>query len=471
MSSQIEDLMDKAISYALKLGAYFAEAKGEDTKTLNIEAVNNEIRTVSEIHNVGIGIRVFYGKSSGFSFSNVLDETNIFHAVDTAMHIARASTKKTLIKFNLAEVKPTEEKKSTKVGKHPKDVSLDDKKDMCLRQCKTAMETSKSIANTTSGFGEYYGSICYANSEGTRVYYEPLLVGLRVSCVAKKGAVIVDARDSNGGSFGLEEFEKAEQTPEKIAENAANWAIEKLKAKHAPAGKFNALIDPKLAGVLAHESFGHLSEADFVVIGGSPLTGRLGQKLGTDCVSIIDEGLPDKGGYKIYFDDEGIQCTRVEILKNGILKSYLQSRLTAKALKMEPTGNARSQDYSFEPIVRMRNTYFDVGDWKPDEALKELKQGIYAIDTAGGQVEDTGTFLFKAVRGYWVENGEPKYPLRDVALTGNILELLKNVEAVCNDLLISSNPFGGCGKMNQRAFVGTGGPHILVRNVLFGGVA
>ena len=471
MSLQIEDLMDKAIKHALKLGAYFAEVKGEDTKTLNIEAINNEIRTVSEIRNIGIGVRVFYGKSSGFSFSNVLDETNVFHAVDTAMQIAKASTKKTLIKFNLAAVNAIEEKKLTNVSKHPKDVSLDEKKDLCLRQCKTAMAISKSIANTTSGFGEYHGTIYYANTEGTRVSYEPLLVGLRVSCVAKKDANIVDARDSHGGSFGLDEFEKGEQTPEKMAENAANWAIEKLKAKPAPAGKFDALIDPKLAGVLAHESFGHLSEADFVVIGGSPLTGRIGQTLGTEHVSIVDEGLPDKGGYKIFFDDEGVPCTRVEILKKGVLRNYLQSRVTAKALKMEPTGNARSQDYSFEPIVRMRNTYFDIGDWKTDEALRELKQGIYAIDTAGGQVEDTGTFLFKAVRGYWVENGEPKYPLRDVALTGNILELLKNVDAVCNDLLISSNPFGGCGKMNQRVFVGTGGPHLRVKNVLFGGVA
>lgn len=463
--------MNKAIKHALELGAYFAEVKGEDTKILNIEAINKEIRTVSEIHNIGLGMRVFYGKSSGFSFSNILDEENVSRAVEIAMKIARASTKKTLIKFQLSTVKPIEEKKFTNVSKHPKDVTLDDKKDLCLRQCNTAMNTSKSIVNTTSAFGEYHGAIYYMNSEGTKVSYEPLLVGLRVSCVAKKGTTIVDALDSHGGSVGLAEFEKEDHTPEKMAENAASWAMEKIKAKPAPAGKFDALINPRLAGVLAHESFGHLSEADFVVIGVSPLTGRVGQRLGAEHVSILDDGLPEKGGYKIYFDDEGMPCTRVEILKKGILNCYLQSRLTARALKMEPTGNARSQDYSFEPIVRMRNTYFDVGEWKPEEALKELKQGIYAIDTAGGQVEDTGTFLFKAVRGYWVENGELKYPLRDVALTGNILELLKNIDAVCNDMLISTTPFGGCGKMNQRAFVGTGGPHIRVKNVLFGGVA
>ena len=469
MSLQMEDLLREAVEHALEIGAFFAEARGENTVTRQIEAVNGEIRTVSEIRNLGIGVRVFYGKGNGFSFSNILDRENVFHAVETAMKIARASTRKTLIKFKLATVKTIEEKKTTRVSLHPKDVSLDEKKDLCLRQCETAMKKSKQIVNATSAFKEYHGTIHYSNTEGTKVSYEPLLIGLRITCVAKKGETIVDAYDSYGGSFGLDAFKEEMHTPERMAENAAEWAFEKLNAKAAPAGRFEALIDQRLAGVLAHESFGHLSEADFVMIGGSPLTGRIGQRLGTETVTIIDEGLPSKGGYKIYFDDEGVPCTRVEILKNGVLNGYLHSRETAKALKMEPTGNARSQDYSFEPLVRMRNTYFDAGNWKPEEALGELKRGIYAIATAGGQVEDTGNFLFKAVRGYWVENGEAKYPLRDVALTGNILELLKNVDAVCNDLEIFSNPFGGCGKIEQRVFVGTGGPHLKVENVLFGG--
>jgi len=469
MSLQIEELMDKAVRHALRIGASFVEAKGEDTVTRNVEAVNKELRTVSEIHNIGIGVRIFFGKGIGFSFSNILDDENILKAVETAMKIAKASTKKTLIKLRLAAVNPIKDKKTTHVNKHPKNVSLDEKKDLCLRQCKTAMERSKQIVNASSMFGEYYGTIYYSNSEGTRVSYEPLLIGLRTLCIAKKGETIVDARDTYGGSVGLGAFEEEGHTPERMAENAANWALEKLKAKPAPAGKFDALVDPKLAGVLAHESFGHLSEADFVITGSSPLTGKINEELGTEGVTIIDEGFAEKGGYNIYFDDEGVPCRRVEILKNGVLNHYLHSRETAHRLKMEPTGNARSQDYSFEPIVRMRNTYFDVGDLKPEEALSELKQGIYAIDTAGGQVEDTGTFLFKAVRGYWVENGEAKYPLRDVALTGNILELLKHVDAVCKDLEIDSSPFGGCGKMEQRALVGDGGPHLRIKEVLFGG--
>jgi len=469
VNAPIEDLMARGVEYALTLGAFLAEAKGEDTVQRTLEVINGEVRTVSENHNLGIGIRVFHKKGNGFSFSNVLDIENIRQAAETAFKIAKVSSKKSLLKLEMKEVKPTVEKKQTSVKEHPKDVVLDEKKDFCLRECKTASEYSKQIVNVAARFAEYYGSIYFLNSDGTKVSYEPLLVGLSASCIAKKGSTIVDARDVYGGSYGLEAYKQEEHTPEKLGENVAKWAIEKLKAKPAPAGKFSALIDNRLGGVLAHESFGHMSEADGVITGSSPLTGRISEKLGTDNVTIVDEGLPKEGGYQIFFDDEGVPCKRIEILKNGVLTNFLHSRMTAHRLRMEPTGNARSQDYSYDPIVRMRNTFFEKGDWKKEEALKEFKQGIYAIDSAGGQSDDTGTFLFKAVRGYWIENGEIKYPLLDVALTGNILEFLKNVDAVCNDLTISSTPFGGCGKMEQRALVGLGGPHLRVREVLFGG--
>ena len=469
MSESVEDLMAKGVEHALNLGAFSAEAKGEDTIQRSLEVINGVVRTVSESRNLGIGIRVFHKKGNGFSFTNVLDMENIRQTAETAFKIARGSSKKSLFKLNLKEIQPTVEKKATNVKEHPRDVALDEKKDFCLRECKASSEYNKQIANTTARFAEYYGSVYFLNSDGTKVSYEPLLVGLAVSCIAKKGSTIVDARDVYGGSYGLEVYKQEEHTPEKLGENAAKWAVEKLKAKPAPAGKFPALINPELVGVLAHESFGHMSEADGVVMGWSPLAKRIGEKLGTDNITIIDEGSPKEGGYRIFFDDEGVPCKRVEILKNGVLTNYLQSRMTAQRLKMEPTGNARSQDYSYDPIVRMRNTYFEKGDWKKEEALRELKQGIYAIDTSGGQADATGTFLFKAIRGYWIENGEIKYPLLDVALTGNILEFLKNVDAVCDDLTISTSPFGGCGKRDQRAYVGDGGPHLRVKEVLFGG--
>ncbi|HVP26059.1 MAG TPA: DNA gyrase modulator, partial [Candidatus Bathyarchaeia archaeon] len=186
MGSQTDDLMEKAVKHAMRIGANFAETKGEDTTTGQIEAVDNEIRKVSEVRNIGIGVRVFYGKGNGFSFSNILDEENVLQAVETAMKIAKAATKKTLVSMKLAEVKAVNDKKTTSVNKHPSEVSIDEKKDLCLRQCQTAMGYNKQIANTNSMFGEYYGTVSYINSEGTRVSYEPLLIGLTITCVAKK---------------------------------------------------------------------------------------------------------------------------------------------------------------------------------------------------------------------------------------------------------------------------------------------
>src|SRR5512136_2971935 len=122
VSSQIQDLMGKAIQHALTVGAYFAEAKGEDTITRQIEVVNKETRTVSQVRNIGIGVRAYLGKANGFSFSNILDQESVLRAAEAAVKIARASSKKTLMKLNLADVKAAKEKKTTTVSKHPKDV-------------------------------------------------------------------------------------------------------------------------------------------------------------------------------------------------------------------------------------------------------------------------------------------------------------------------------------------------------------
>jgi TldD protein len=273
---------------------------------------------------------------------------------------------------------------------------------------------------------------------------------------------------------GLEYFQKEENNPENIGKNAALWAKEKLKAKAAPAGKYSALCENLLTGVLAHESFGHMTEGDFIVSEASPLHNKLGEKLGSEKVSIIDEGVVnsnnDLNGYYLPYDDQGIKTQKVMLMENGILKNFLHTRSTARMLNQEPTGNSRAVNFSFPPIPRMKNTYFAPGDLSEEEALEELGTGIYAIKSVGGQVELDGSFVFLASRGYWVENGEKKYPLKDVTLSGNILDLLNNVKGLTKDLEIFSSYFGGCGKDGQFPLpVGLGGPKLLVDNVQFGG--
>ncbi|MGC9108566.1 MAG: TldD/PmbA family protein, partial [Infirmifilum sp.] len=157
------------------------------------------------------------------------------------------------------------------------------------------------------------------------------------------------------------------------------------------------------------------------------------------------------------------------LVREGILVGYLHSRESAALLNMRPTGNGRAQSFSHDVIVRMRNTFFEGGDWKEDEIIRETRHGLILDKPAGGQVEEDGTFTFNARIGFIIENGEIKEPVRDVVLAGNILEMLKYIDAVADNVEISTSPFGGCGKFGQMVHVGDGGPTLRATRLLVGG--
>jgi len=347
---------------------------------------------------------------------------------------------------------------------------------MVNRAVKTAQEIGKNVNNVTGSYGELYGRKIFTNSEGSAVDWNFEIVDLQCLVISKTSTgELVIGFEQTGGTAGLEVFQRKGSTPEDIGKAAATQATEQLKAKSCPAGKFRALIENRLGGVLAHESFGHLSEGDFVVIGGSPLAGKIGKRVGTEHATIVDHGAPDIGrfgGLWVPFDDQGIKAHKTVVLDKGIFRHYLHNRGTAERLHEDPTGNCRAIHYGFMPIPRMTNTYFAPGDLSNDEALELLGTGIYAIQTSGGQVEDDGSFVFKAIRGYWVKNGKIQEPLREVALSGNILELLTKFEGATKELHIQAGYFGGCGKNGQAPLpVGLGSPELVIGEVTFGGKA
>lgn len=468
------DLLQHAITTGEKLGARLVETRLDDFYIREIRTEMDEVRDVKNIRRVGIGVNVYYKGASGYSFETKQSKKAIETATKRAFKIATASSKATKIKMDPGEA-PSHKQKELKldVKEHPKDLALSFKKDLVLRAVRTAKEYGKKISSIVGLYGELSGKKQFMNSERTEVSWSPLLVHLVVSVVSKTGELLVSGADGIGGSFGLELFETNEYSPEKLGENAGKWAAEKLKAKPAPPGKHRALCENHLVGVLAHESFGHLTESDFVVTGMSPLAGKIDHQLGSEHATIIDEGTIDTSkyhGFWLPFDDQGIQTTKNVILDRGKLVGYLHRRDTAVAMKASFTGNARAINYTFPPIVRMKNTYFSPGDLSLEEALEQLDTGIYAIRTAGGQANFDGTFMFKASRGYYVKNGEKEYPLREVTLAGSILDFLKNIEGATKELSIHSSYFGGCGKGGQHPLpVGLGGPHLLLRGVHFGG--
>ncbi len=468
----MEDLLRLAVEVGEKAGAEFVEARGEDTIEFSMHSEKMEVKQVNHSRRVGVGIRVFLRGATGYAYTSMLTRSSVREAAMRAVRAAEASSEHVKLKLYPAECKLARGAFRVEVREHPSKVGIDEKKEAMHAGEREAREVAgRLLATTISSYGEAYGWRYLVTSE-SEARVELLVTSIWLTAVCRERGEIADAGDGFGGTVGFDAF-SGEHSPEVMGANAAEWALEKLRGVKPPAGKQRALVDDRLAGVLAHESFGHMSEYDFVAAGGSPLVGKVGQKLGSSEATIVDEGVVEAEsypGFRVPCDDEGVEARRVVILEEGVLKSYLHTRWTASLAGVEPTGNARAVDYTFEPICRMRNTYFTPGDLTLEEALEQLRSGVYACGTAGGQANLDGSFMFKATRGYLVENGEVKAAFRDVAIVGHILDFLRNIEAKTRELRVYSSFFGGCGKMGQAPlYVGLGGPHILVKEATFGG--
>ncbi|HDD63731.1 MAG TPA: TldD/PmbA family protein [Thermoprotei archaeon] len=271
----------------------------------------------------------------------------------------------------------------------------------------------------------------------------------------------------DGESFvsGYEAYRKFDL--EGWAKRISEKAVKMLKAEPAPSGRFTVIADPDLTGVFTHEAVGHACEGDGIVAKESILTNMLGERIGSELVTIYDDSTYPNGWGSLKYDDEGVPTEKRLLIDEGILVGYINDRYTAFKLGMKPNGGARAQDYMHPPIVRMSNTYMAPGDWSFEEMVSEIKYGVYLLGSRGGQVDTAkGTFQFNAKEAYLIENGEITKPLLDVSLSGLTLETLKNIDAVGKDFKLRS---GTCGKGGQGVPAGTGGPHVRIVNAVVGG--
>ncbi|MBD3408321.1 MAG: hypothetical protein GF411_19515 [Candidatus Lokiarchaeota archaeon] len=469
--------LKECVSFGEKLGADFVEARFDNLTLRTLERTDDTWKSILVKSRKGFGITAYVEGVSGFSFSASDDKDAIMTATEKAFKMAKTSAAVAMLKlpFEKGDAIRSKSTETPSVKMHPDEYDIAHKTDLVNRCVETAQEHGESVRNIRGLYGELYGKKMLYNSDHSEIDWDFLTTELRVTVTSKTDSgAMVYGTERYGGTVGLEAY--AGDVPEGFGKEAAVRAKEQLTAKACPAGKFSTLIEESLVGVLAHESFGHLSEADFVVTGSSPLSGKIGERIGSEHATIHDNGVPDLtkyGGLWMPYDDQGIAGSDTVILNKGILKHYLHNRGTAQKLGQKPSGNARAVQFIYPPICRMTNTYFAPGEISnEEEALEELGTGVYAIQTTGGQVQGDGSFLFKAIRGYWVENGEIQHPLREVALSGNILELLNNVYGATDRLVIKSGYFGGCGKGGQFPLpTGLGGPKLLVKDVTFGGKA
>ncbi len=465
----IYDLLHNAVKEGENKGADFIEARFDDLQLTTIDMTNDILKRSSSIHRKGIGVMAYYQGTPGYSFTPELNTEAVKEATFNAVGLAKSTDSRNKMKLGFERTKGIKDKVKPLIKKHPKDFEFNDKLELIKRGI-AAIKENADISSTTGLYGELYGEKFFVNSDDSEIYWVTVMVDMRMIAVIMREGQQATSVEGFGASKGLEFFEEKETTPEKVGSNSGKYCKEQLDAVASPTGKTKTLVSPQMGGVVVHESFGHLSEADFVITGQSPIADRLGGELGSEHVTIIDEGISPYGGLYLPYDDQGVKTGRTVLVEKGILRGYLHDRGTAQKMNAETTGNARAINYMFNPICRMKNTYFEKGDLTHEEAVEQVKNGVYAVDMSGGQVELDGNFMFNCSRGYLIENGEITKPIKNTALSGNILDLLKHIQGATKEITLKTGYFGGCGKGSQHPLpVGFGGPEVIMDQVLIGG--
>ena len=450
------NILEKIIKETIPQVEYMDIRLGMSDNT-SILMKDGNIDEINTGENLGARIRVLNNGAWGFAYTTNLEKLN--EITQTALKFS--NTLKGDVKLSESDI--IKDKIETNVKIPFKDISIEEKKDL-MKEAHNAATIDK-INSTTVSYSDGEINELFMNSEGTEIQIKTSKVRMALNTSATNGEIIQFGHGSIGGVKGYELIQNTDI--EKFGRKIGEKAVRLLNAKPAPSGTFPVIADPELTGVLIHEALGHAVEGDLILQNDSILKNKLGTQIASDIVNIIDDASLKKGfGYYPY-DAEGIKTKPNQLVKEGKLISLLNSRQTASKLNMKSSGNARSIIRD-QPIVRMSNTFLKPGDMEVNELFENIKNGIYLKGSRGGQVDTgKGIFQFNAAEGYIIEKGEIKTPLRDVSLSGNILETLKSIDAIGNDFKLS---VGFCGKDGQIAPVGDGGPHTRIQNALVGGM-
>ena len=460
------DLAKEVLELALRKGAESAIVRLQRTVSETITFENGALRQYSTSVSMGLGIRVRVGGVYGYAYTTSFDRESIERAIERALAMARSGRRRISMAERVGSVARLRYRTEIRVDPFQVDP---DKKVALVRELNRDSMKIPEIKSAVTRFGARMDHRIVVNSEGAEAESIVYIVGLGHVAVAKTGEIAERVGDSESAVAGYEFIESRDWRA--MVSEINELAIRASQAKTPTPGTYRAVIDNKLIGLLIHEAFGHASEGDEVMNHVSVLEGKLGTRVASELVTVIDDGMVE-GGYPVPFDDEGSIKSRTVVVDHGILKSYLTGRREAAALGMEVTGNARAADYSYDTLVRQTNYFVAPGDWDPEEMIRDMREGMYlrGRGARGGQVEPSiGTFTFSIGPSYIVRNGEPVELVRGVNVSGNILETLAQVDAVGKDLKIETSVFGYCGKFGQAVPVGDGGPHIRVQRIVVGG--
>ena len=423
---------------------------------------NGRLKSATFDTTQGFGLRSVSGELSGYAHSGDISEATLRRAADAVRAVGSGHS-------GIYAAAPARTNARLYADTNPLATPTFEEKVRLLSEIDAfARARDPRVRQVSVSLGATWQVVEILRADGHRVRDIRPLVRFGVSVVAGKGDRQETGSVGSGGREGFERFITLDHWQSAVDE-ALRQALVNLEAVPAPAGTYDVVLGPGWPGILLHEAIGHGLEGDFNRKKTSAFAGLMGERVAAPGVTVVDDGTMAARRGALSVDDEGTPTSTTTLIEDGILVGYMQDRQNARLMNMKPTGNGRRQGYSHVPMPRMTNTYMLAGNYDPAEILSSVKDGIYAVNFGGGQVDITsGKFVFECTEAYRVENGKLGAPVKGAMLIGNGPTDLHRVAMIGNDLMLD-NGIGTCGKNGQGVPVGVGQPTLRMDRITVGG--
>jgi TldD protein len=454
-------LIKKVLDQALSTAADFAEVFIEDKFQTSANMLSSKVESVNNAKVFGIGIRVAKGYHRVYGYTNSSTEQDLLKlADDLAQSFPGESAN---IQFELGEL-VVGDKHQPRIL--PSEVTIEEKVDLLRRADKAARAYDEVIQQVNVRYVDYVQKVWIANSEGTYVQDTRARTRIAIAAIAMNEETKQTGFYGPGGTYGFE-FYTEQVNVEEAAQEAARIAKTMLYADECPSGKYPVVIDNGFGGVIFHEAVGHSLEATSVAKGASVFTGKKGETIANPLISAVDDGTIPHAWGSATFDDEGNPQAKRQLIKDGVLTSYMIDKLNAKRMNDACTNSGRRESYRYAPTSRMTNTFIENGESTFEEIIAATEFGLYAKKMGGGSVNPaTGDFNFSVSEGYMIRDGKIAEPVRGASLVGTGAQALLKVDMVGNNL---KREQGMCGSASGSIPADVGQPTIRVSEITVGG--
>jgi len=457
-----EATCQRILGIALARGGDYADLFFEYRSSSSLSFEEGITRNAAKGVSMGVGVRVCHGEATGYAHTEDLSFESMKRAAETAGKIADAKSGLNPTTF-VEKVLP----RRYDLDKFSIDLPGLDKRALLERAHAAALLADPRVTKFEAGFVEELREIFIVTSDGVSAFDQQPMIRLGCRAVVEVGARRESGSSGGGGRMTLGYFDIL--SPEQHAQRAVRQATVLLEAQPAPAGQMEVVLAPGDSGILLHEAVGHGLEADFNRKGTSNYAGRVGQLVSSELCTVVDDPSLLQSRGSINVDDEGQVPDKQMLIENGVLRGYMQDRLSAKHYALGASGNGRRESFASVPLPRMTNTILLAGPHDPEEIIGSVKRGVYARAFGGGQVDiGNGDFVFSLTESYLIEDGKLTAPLKGVNLIGNGPETLGGVTMLGHDLEVSDGIWT-CGKAGQSVPVGVGCPTVKLSRVTVGG--